>query len=90
MDKLTKEINGKYLLIDEANLELAVEKLGRYENLYEVITKQQEDITKQLETLKNEGKEKTARFRELLGNKMMNNHIMGLIKIYVETKDFTK
>lgn len=60
----------------------AVERLANFENFYEDLVASQERISKELTALRSEGKEKSVKFRELLGNKLMNTNMLVLMKQY--------
>jgi hypothetical protein len=55
-------------------------RLAAFENLYREVTDNLTAIPAELEKLKAEGKEKTARYKELLGHKLINTHIAILFK----------
>lgn len=58
----------------------AIDRLARFENAYEDVIAGQEAVLNELDRLREEGKTKTVRFRELLGNKMMNNMMISLFQ----------
>lgn len=62
----------------------AVERLAAFENLYENLLRQQEEISQKLEVLRGQGKTNSYQFRELMGKKLMNSHTLSLIALYVE------
>jgi len=94
MTRLTRKLPGKeghegYILEDEKIMYTpegysgeAVEKLAQFENFYFDLLASQEKISSELERLRNEGKEKSVRFRELLGQKLMNSNTLVLLKAY--------
>ena len=59
-----KKDNGTYEII---NMEKAAEYLGKFEDLYEYVVDCETSIPGELAKLRNEGKEKTLHFRELMG-----------------------
>ena len=76
MNRLTKKKKeGNYFIPDE-NMELAIQKLGVFEDAYENLMESQEQIPKELESLRLNGKEKTITYRETMARKMMNNNIV--------------
>ena len=77
MQRITCRENGTVIVTDAAQ---AAEKLARFEDLCEQLKAQQEKIKAQLADLRAEGKEKTARFRELMGQKLLNASMLGLLK----------
>lgn len=60
----------------------AIEKLARFENLIEDLLNSQRQIPIELEMLRNEGKTKSVRFRELMVKKITNANLLDLFKIY--------
>jgi hypothetical protein len=60
----------------------AITKLAKFENIYEDLIASQSQIPKELEKLRNEGKTKTVRFKELMVRKMTNANIINLFKTY--------
>jgi len=94
MTRLTRKPPGKegregYTVEDEKIIHTpegysgeAVEKLAQFENFYFDLLASQEKISSELERLRNEGKEKSVRFRELLGQKLMNSNTLILLKAY--------
>lgn len=91
MARFTRKMSGKeyYVVakdkiarVHEGYTGEAVEKLARFENFYDELVASQEEISKELEMLRNEGKEKSVRFRELFGKKLMNNNTLIMLKYY--------
>jgi len=91
MDRLTrvKSQNEGYLVNDEMIIYSvegysgdAVVKLAKFENFYDYLMANQEKISKKLEILRNEGKEKSVKFRELFAKKLMGNSTLILLKAY--------
>jgi len=58
----------------------AIERLARFENAHADLLARQERIQRELDRLRDEGKQKTVRFRELLGQKMINNTLIELLE----------
>ncbi len=58
----------------------AIERLAKFENLYEHLFKQHEELPKELEILRNEGKTKHYRFREKFGQKLTIEAFIKLLK----------
>ena len=57
-------------------LEDAIAQLARFETACEQLLAEQEELSTQLEAMKREGKQKSARFRELLGRKLVNQQLL--------------
>ena len=59
-----------------------MDKLERFERALSDIMKEYENLGKELEKLRNEGKTKTTKFRELLGKKLVYRMIIVILKRY--------
>lgn len=59
-----------------------MDKLERFEKALSDILNEYDKLGKELEKLRNEGKTKTAKFRELLGKKLVYNMIIMIFKRY--------
>ena len=55
-------------------------RLAAFENVYDELKNDLTAIPAELKKLKAAGKEKTVRYRELLGQKMINNHLIQLFE----------
>jgi hypothetical protein len=64
-----KKENGTFEII---NMEKAAESLGKFEDLYEYVVDCETSIPAELAKLRNEGKEKSFKFREYMGQKLLN------------------
>lgn len=91
MERLTRlSSNNEFYIVDDAKVHHndngyfgdAINKLAKFENMYEDIIAKQGEISKELEKLRYEGKTKSVRFRELMGKKMINITIIALFKTY--------
>lgn len=60
----------------------AINKLAKFENIYDDLIANQREISKELEKLRLEGKMNSVKFKQLLANKMTNNNIIILCKTY--------
>lgn len=60
----------------------AVTALARYENLHAHLLERSRVIPEELERLRQAGKEKTVTFRELLGEKLMNDRMLYQLKAF--------
>lgn len=60
----------------------AIEKLAKYENLHEELIKKQNEIIKEMEKLKSQGKNKSVKFKQLLTEKISNNNILSIFEVY--------
>lgn len=77
MDRLTIKKDGG---IAAADTETALWRLAKYEDLHEDLERGQEEIVLQLAQLRAAGKEKTARYRELLARKLQNAYVFALFQ----------
>lgn len=59
-----------------------LERLERFEKALNDILKNYNELGKELEELRNQGKMKTAKFRELLGKKLVYSMIITIFKRY--------
>ena len=90
MSRLTKlRKNNKLYVskqIDEKNEEGycgdAIEKLAKFENLFDYLIMQQEEIPNELEVLRNEGRIKSYHFREIFAKKLIIDAFLNLMKKY--------
>lgn len=59
-----------------------MDKLERFEKALSDILSEYDKLGKELEALKNEGRQKTTKFRELLGKKLVYSMIITIFKRY--------
>lgn len=59
-----------------------ITKLAKFENMVENLIARQDKIPKELEILRNEGKTKSVRFKELMIEKMTIATVINLFKTY--------
>lgn len=59
-----------------------MERLENFERALQDILAEYENLGKQLENLRNDGKMKTTKFRELLSKKLVYNMIITIFKRY--------
>lgn len=65
---------------DKYSKEELIQILLKYEGFKDSILAKQNIVLKEMEKLKGMGKEKSVRYRELLGNKMVNNLIIQYLE----------
>ena len=90
MERFTREIDKKTYVIDEVNLHHtpdgyageAIDKLAKFENVYESLVVSQEDTLKRMEHLRKDGKTNTVTFKQLMIKKLTNDNFLSLLKIY--------
>ena len=59
-----------------------MERLENFERALKDILNEYENLGKELEKLRNDGKNKTTKFRELLGKKLVYSMIITIFKRY--------
>ena len=59
-----------------------MERLERFEKALQDILSEYDKLGKELEKLRNKGKSKTVKFRELLGKKLVYSMIITIFKRY--------
>ena len=59
-----------------------MERLENFERALKDIQNEYDTLGKELEKLRNEGKNKTTKFRELLGKKLVYSMIINIFKRY--------
>lgn len=67
MQRLTKRTNNGYSTPDP---QAALDRLGRWEDLYEQLCQEREAATARMQMLTAQGKEKSATYRQLFSNKL--------------------
>lgn len=88
MNRLTKILNNDYF-IDNSVIQHtekgysgdAIDKLAKFENIYEDLLKKQEIIIIEIDKLHSEGKNGTVKFKQLLANKLTNKNILAIFEI---------
>lgn len=90
MDRYTKvDEKGNYTVASE-NISFditgcsgkAVDKLGKFEDFYDDMKADMESIPKELDQMRASGKEKSYRYKELMGKKLSVSYILSLLKDY--------
>jgi len=91
MERLTKVLgNNDHYLVDDLAIKHdvngytgeAIAKLAKFENIHADLIASQSQIPEELEKLRNEGKTKSVRFKELMVKKMTNATMINLFKTY--------
>lgn len=59
-------------------------KLAAYEKYHEDLLKRRNEIPTQMKELKEKGKEKSYRYRELMGEKFMVENSLGMLNRYLK------
>ena len=82
MERITrKDPSGVWRIPPELD-EAAAARLAAFEDAYERLMARQGEIGAKMEALKAQGKQKTAQFRELFGEKLMNQNTLALWETY--------
>ena len=79
MERYTHRDQGEWQ-VPEGMERTAIERLARFEDAYEDILSRKTDIEEQMESLRAAGKQKSARFRELLGEKLMLQQLIMILE----------
>lgn len=58
------------------------EKLKAYEKMQEAIQVEYDNITAKMEQLKNEGRVKSATYRQLMGKRMIYKDMLNMYEVY--------
>lgn len=91
MTRLTRALdNNEFYIVDDdkVNHDIngysgdAINRLAKFENLYDDLLANQSKISKELEILRNEGKTHSCKFKELMVKKLTNVNIIILFKTY--------
>lgn len=81
MERLTVKGKNGY---ETNDLEAAVNRLGRLEDLYEALLAEKEKITADMDKLSEAGRSKSATYRQLFANKMNVTNLISRMEIYIE------
>lgn len=90
MDRFTKVLDNDFYVVDDTKVQHdsngysgdAVNRLAKFENIYDDLILKQNEITKELEKLRIEGKIHTVKFKQLLANKLANSNILMAFEDY--------
>ena len=82
MERITEQEASGGWIIPPEQIEAAAARLAAFENAYERLIARQGEIAAKMEALKAQGKQKTAQFRELFGEKFMNQNTLALWETY--------
>lgn len=91
MERLTKlSVNNEYYIVDDITVRHgdegcygdAIEKLAKFEDLYDYLIESQRTIPEELEKLRNDDKIKSYKFKELMAQKLTNDAFLMLLGRY--------
>ena len=71
---------GKAVRVQPERLEEALIQLARFEDMAQGLEQEQEEIVQRLAQLREQGREKTVQFRELLAQKLTNQNMKLLLE----------
>lgn len=77
---VTKFIDGKSG--NEEYYGEAIEQLAKFENLFDRLMERKNEIPKELDALRSEGKNKTYGYKEKFAEKLMNDMMLNLFEQY--------
>lgn len=89
MKRLTKqgELSGHYVVdagaicrTDGGYTGKAIDRLAALENLYEELEASIPQLSQKLEALRAQGKTNSCRFRETMGQKLLNNQVLSVLR----------
>ena len=81
MERYTVRAEGA-VSVPPDQLEAALERLARFEDMALGLEAEQRDIAARLAALREQGKDKTVQFRELLAQKLTNSNLRLLLERY--------
>jgi hypothetical protein len=62
--------------ISQANMDKAIARLGAFEDAFEALLRERSEIPLILEGMREQGKAKTVRYKELIAQKLINSSII--------------
>lgn len=65
----------------------AIERLAKVENLYEQLQQEQQQVLEKLEQLRQQGKNKTTTFQQMLARKLQLADLLRYFDIYADMND---
>lgn len=81
MERLTEKAGQSYAVPPE-KLGEAVARLAQFEDMVDALVREREEISRELEALREQGKEKTVHFKELLARKLINTNLCQEMERY--------
>ena len=81
MERYTVRAEGA-VSVPPDQLEAALERLARFEDMALGLEAEQGDIAARLAALREQGRDKTVQFRELLAQKLTNSNLRLLLERY--------
>ena len=82
MERYTKREADGRVSVPPEQLDQALERLARFEDMALGLEAEQRDIAARLAALREQGRDKTVQFRELLAQKLTNSNLRLLLERY--------
>lgn len=91
MDRLTRALDSNHFyVVDDTKVHHdengysgdAINKLAKFENIYDDLVLKQRKISEELEKLRLDDKTHSVKFKQLLADKLTSNNILILFKTY--------
>lgn len=79
--RLTRKENGIYVLTENTDDEVVIEKLGKLEDMYDRLLAEYKNTEVQLKTLKEQGKTKSVTYHQQFANKLKLKELIGRFEI---------
>ena len=80
MERITRPVLGGDYILSSGEKEEAIQRLGQFEDAYERLILRREEIAVRMEELRGAGRQKSAQFRELLGEKLTIQNMLLLLE----------
>ena len=82
MERLTMPGPGGSYALPPGGEAAAIRRLGQFEEAYERLRARHAEIAERMEAMKAQGRQKSAQFRELLGEKLTIQNMLSLWETY--------
>lgn len=84
MNRYTIKNNSDYILINETQIDSAINQLGRYEDQIETMIKEVEELSNKMELLRNQNIEKSVQFRQLFSKRYI---LKETLRMFIKEDD---
>ena len=82
MERYTQRREETWALAEGVDLSRALDRLGRCEDLFSDLEREQTELAQKLEDLRLQGKNKTVQFKELMARKLVNQQLRLRLEQY--------
>ena len=82
MERYTQRRAETWALAEGVDLSRALDRLGRCEDLFSDLEREQTELAQRLEELRLQGKNKTVQFKELMARKLVNQQLRLRLEQY--------